>query len=113
MNNLKVTVGLKCKWNYPRSEATRDLRFADCRSLLVELMSPKFKKQSALKLVGRIIHCAQHIWISCISKDIIPRPVERNFGHGLALGFIPVIKANNRCNADINFVREVYAKHRQ
>jgi len=30
-------------------------------------MSPKFQKQSALKLVGQIIHCAKHIWISRIS----------------------------------------------
>ena len=79
-----------CETQTSKSEANR--------SFLVELMSPKFKKQSALKLVGRIIHCAKHIWISCISKDIIPSPLGRNFGQGLALKFIPVIDNKEEVN---------------
>jgi hypothetical protein len=48
-------------------------------------MSPKFQKQSALKLVGRIIHCAKHMWISREAEG------GRKLFLKPALGFIPVI----------------------
>jgi len=43
----------------------------------------KFQKRSALKFVSRTIPLQ--------AEGIIPRPLGRNFGLGLALGFIPVI----------------------
>ena len=48
---------------------------------LSELMSPKFQKQSTLKLVGRIIPCATHIGIS-----------PKRSGEGSHLDFISEIR---------------------